>query len=150
LLGDGGLCANAPIEVIARELPRREASAVFVLDLYARDGARPDGLQAALARKNDLIFGNQTWLRLAAVARELEARVALARKRGDARVTAPRLFYLSYRAPREEAGPEKPFDLSRASLEGRWRAGFLDMQEALHRFDARDHSEMLAVVRRAE
>jgi hypothetical protein len=83
-------------------------------------------------------------------ARAASLETALARERGDASVTAPRLFYLSYRAPREEAGPEKPFDLSRGSLEGRWRAGFLDMQEALQRFDARDHGETLAVVQRAE
>jgi hypothetical protein len=49
-----------------------------------------------------------------------------------------------------QAGVYEAVDLSRASLEGRWRAGFLDMQEALQRFDARDHGEMLAVVRRAE
>ncbi len=44
------------------------------------------------------------------------------------------MFYLSYRAPPEEAGPEKPFDFSRATLEDRWQAALRDMREVLERF----------------
>ncbi|QDL96339.1 hypothetical protein [Rhodopseudomonas palustris] len=35
-----------------------------MLDLYARDDRAPATLEAALERKNDLLFGNQTYLRL--------------------------------------------------------------------------------------
>jgi NTE family protein len=41
------------------------------------------------------------------------------------------LVHLSYRAPAHEAGPEKPFDFSRANLADRWQAGALDMAEAI-------------------
>jgi NTE family protein len=151
LLGDGGLCANAPFEpVLAEEQNHREWT--FVVDLYARDGGRPSGLESALARKNDLLFGNQTYTRLRAVQRERELRDEIARlTKPNAASAAPRkpIFYLSYRAPPEEAGPEKPFDLSRASIEHRWREGKLDMQEALRRMDGHAASDQsLIVIRR--
>jgi NTE family protein len=41
------------------------------------------------------------------------------------------LMHLSYRAPIHEAGPEKAFDFSRASLADRWETGFHDMAEAV-------------------
>jgi NTE family protein len=122
LLGDGGLAANAPIEALYLE-PRMEAEqACFVVDLYARDGARPAGLEAALSRKNDLIFGNQTWQRLKAYQREQSLRDS---------ETNRIAFYLSYRPDSEEAGPERGFDYSRRSLDTRWHAGFMDMTEAM-------------------
>ena len=150
LLGDGGLSANAPIEAVIPRDSASEESAVFVLDLYARDGARPDGLETALARKSDLLFANQTWLRLQAVVREqeLQAQIAAGRNGGGGN-PALRMFYLSYRAPPEEAGAEKPFDLSRATVEGRWQAGFLDMCEALRRYDESDRAEILTAIRRS-
>ena len=42
-----------------------------------------------------------------------------------------KVLHLAYRAPLHEAGPEKPFDFSRASLSERWEAGYLDMQDAI-------------------
>jgi len=154
LLGDGGLSTNAPFEPVVEEQDDRERI-TFVVDLYARDGGRPTGLESALARKNDLLFGNQTYLRLEAWQRERQLReeVARLRDRGTARKgrRKNRVFYLSYRAPPEEAGPEKAFDLSRSTIETRWRAGRLDMQEALNRIDsdaAADDSRPLVVIRR--
>ncbi|HYC45717.1 MAG TPA: patatin-like phospholipase family protein [Burkholderiales bacterium] len=147
MLGDGGLSANAPIEAVMLERDRDDCERVcFVLDLFARDGARPAGLEAALARKNDLIFGNQTYLRLEALRRESEIAAALSHARErlpadakhDFQTTPARprvraVLYLSYRAPPEEAGPEKTFDLSRATVTDRWHAGELDMAEAVRR-----------------
>jgi len=83
----------------------------------------------------------------------LREEVARLRDRGTARKgrRKNRVFYLSYRAPPEEAGPEKAFDLSRSTIETRWRAGRLDMQEALNRIDsdaAADDSRPLVVIRR--
>jgi NTE family protein len=140
LLGDGGLSANAPFEPVLAEEQDDSERITFVADLYARDGARPSGLESALARKNDLLFGNQTFMRLQAHQRERELRREIARlKKPDAALAAPGrnpIFYLSYRAPPEEAGPEKPFDLSRATIESRWQAGMLDMQEALRQMNS--------------
>ena len=102
-------------------------------DLFARDGERPTGLETSMARKNDLLFGNQTFLRLEGCRRESELKDRLAAAGAGTRDTVTAVFYLSYRPSRDEAGPEKPFDLSLASASDRWRAGALDAQEAIRR-----------------
>jgi NTE family protein len=143
LLGDGGLSANAPIEPVLEEVAEG-ARLVFVVDLFARDGARPKTLEDALERKNDLLFGNQTFLRLRTFQRqhELHRRSTRELRMGRSNVTADEehvesatIFYLSYRAALEEAGSEKSFDYSRHSLERRWQSGRLDMKEALRQLD---------------
>ena len=145
LLGEGGLSANAPIEAVLFDDRHDGDRVCFVIDLFAPDGRRPKGLETALARKNDLMFANQTRLRLEALRRELDLAFALdhasqtvaleareaarALLAGRSRIRA--LLHLSYRAPREEAGPEKMFDLSKATANDRWHAGALDMAEAV-------------------
>jgi NTE family protein len=114
-LGDGGLSANVPFEPVLADTRSR---LVFVLDLFARDGDRPRSLAAAVSRKNELMFGNQT-LRL----------LEFWRDKYDA--DGKRVFYLSHRALPEEADAEKLFDLSATTLERRWRAGAEDMEVAL-------------------
>jgi NTE family protein len=137
-LGDGGLSVNAPIEPVFKE-PDRARRPIFILDLFARDGRRPASLAEALARRNDLILGNQTIGRLDAYQKACKA----AR---DAR----RVFYLSYRAPRHEAGPERQYDFSRRSIDDRWQAGRLDMIEALrHMKHGRAADSGTVTVRRA-
>lgn len=145
-LGDGGLSSNAPVEAVLEEVEDGSFDRIcFIVDLFARDGARPLSLEAALARKNDLLFGNQTYKRLELHRREIEREQALSALReqppaelrdsvGGMRTRSScvrALLYLSYRAPPEEAGPEKPYDLSSATAQDRWRAGELDMEEAL-------------------
>jgi NTE family protein len=129
LLGDGGLSANAPIEALGNDASN---TLVLVIDLFARDGERPRSLEDALARKNDIMFGNQTVQRL-----EL---LAAAGRVGP-------VVLLSYRPLDEEAGPEKTFDLSRATISGRWTAGAADMDAALERI-RRDKLPPLTVIRR--
>jgi len=156
LLGDGGLSANAPIEPVLED-DDEISGAIFVVDLFARDGARPTGLEDALARRNDLFFGNQTFLRLRAYQRRHERRDQFSSKAPprNAKIAdqgksarAP-IFYLSYRAPPDEPGSEKPFDFSRESLRRRWEAGRLDMQEALRQLNDGDVriGELVAVRR---
>jgi NTE family protein len=121
-LGDGGFSLNAPFD------PVLEAAAslrLYIVDLFARDGNVPDGLEAAAERKSDLTFGNQTFQRLR---HAFEARRLRAELQGLDR--NDRIYLLSYRPGREEAGPEKSFDLSEAAMAQRWRAGFVDMQHA--------------------
>jgi NTE family protein len=116
LLGDGGLAANAPVEPILADATAR---LVFVLDLFARDSGRPRSLAAAIARKNELIFGNQT-LRLLEFWRD-----------NATASNQSRVIYLSYQAPAEEADAEKMFDLSAATVANRWESGARDMRAAL-------------------
>ncbi|MDQ2079847.1 patatin-like phospholipase family protein [Xanthobacteraceae bacterium Astr-EGSB] len=147
LLGDGGLSANAPIDAVLLDEQRPDEFLCFIVDLYAGDGTRPANLEEAMARKSDLIFANQTRQRLDAHRREagLRARIArlseqlppAVRKRGEiaeclhGQEDKAVVLHLSYRPDPEEAGPERPFDLSPRSVSTRWRAGALDMQEAL-------------------
>jgi NTE family protein len=121
-LGDGGFSLNAPFDPV---LEAQRAVHLTIVDLFARDGAVPDGLEAAAERKNDLMFGNQTYqrLRYALAARRLRDRL-------DGFTRQDAIYLISYRPGREEAGPEKSFDLSRTAMAQRWRAGFLDMQHA--------------------
>jgi hypothetical protein len=60
-----------------------------------------------------------------------------------------KLAYLSYRPSGEEAGPEKTFDLSRATIAGRWTAGGDDMRGALLQPPENGPVSALTVVRRA-
>lgn len=121
-LGDGGLSLNAPFDPV---LGATEPLRLYVVDLYARDGTAPDGLEAAVERKNDLLFGNQTFqrLRYALAARRLEREL-------HGHLEEDEVYLLSYRPGREEAGPEKSFDLSRSAMAQRWQAGVLDMEQA--------------------
>jgi NTE family protein len=131
LLGDGGLAANAPFESI---LADEAARLVLVLDLFARDGDRPRSFAAALARKNELMFSNQTL-------RTLEFWRATNPVRNDGR----RVVYLSYRATSDEADAEKLFDLSSLTVQERWEAGARDMHDAL--LLARSSTDPLLVLR---
>jgi NTE family protein len=122
-LGDGGLSINAPFDPVLME---PTALRLYVVDLYARDGALPGSFEAASERKNDLMMGNQTYQRLgvAVEARRLRWRLDRQQAPDDA------IYLLSYRPGAEEAGPEKSFDFSRPAIAQRWRAGLLDMQQA--------------------
>src|SRR3954451_12629520 len=86
LLGDGGLSGNAPIEAMLDGA--NELRTMFVVDLYPRDGTRPKDFETALARKSDLVFGNQTYFRLEAFRRELLLREEIARLRHEVPATS--------------------------------------------------------------
>lgn len=83
----------------------------------------PDGREAAAERKNDLLFGNQTYqrLRYAVEARRLRAQL-------EGTAVQDCIYLVSYRPGLEEAEPDKSFDVSRTAMTQRWRAGFLDME----------------------
>jgi NTE family protein len=149
LLGDGCLVANAPIETIVLDNEGGRDLLCFVLDLFSAAGIRPETFEDAAARRWELIFGNQTRRAVRALEREIRLRWELARLRtqlvsdvnahpgNDIHVAKQdhvvTVYHLSYRPPRHEAGPERPFDFSRATLAERWTAGSLDMAEAIRR-----------------
>jgi NTE family protein len=143
LLGDGGLSLNAPFDPIMEEDLEGDLL-LYVIDLYARDGVRPQSLEEAVERKSDLMFGNQTFIRLRCHVEMRQLRKQL--KAGRLAGTGDRIVLLSYRPGMEEPGPEKSFELSNSALALRWKAGFLDMQHS-------DHNRQtggIIVVRRTE
>ncbi len=128
VLGDGGLSLNAPFDPIL--VNRTEGDLLlYIIDLYARDGNRPTSLEGALERNGDLLFGNQTFLRLKYC---VELRKARRELEGSAKSRQrDRIVLLSYRPGMEEPGPEKSFELSPVALAQRWKAGLLDMDQAM-------------------
>jgi NTE family protein len=140
LLGDGGLSLNAPFDPVLQS-ETAGGLLLYVVDLYARDGNRPDSFEAALERKNDLLFGNQTYIRLKYC---LELRRLRSKRNNTEDGAREKVILLSYRPGMEEPGPEKSFELSAAALAQRWQAGVLDMEysEAL-----RPNDEMVFVRR---
>ena len=127
LLADGGLSLNAPFDPILDAAIDGKLM-LYVVDLYGRDGVRPASLEAAAERKNDLIFGNQTFIRLKYCAEVRELRKRIAQPQCD---QAPdEIVLLSYRPGLEEPGPEKSFEFSASAIAQRWKAGLLDMEFA--------------------
>ena len=59
LLGDGALAANTPLDLVLDDNADDELLC-FVVELFARQGSRPQTLAASANRAADLIFGNQT------------------------------------------------------------------------------------------
>jgi NTE family protein len=140
-LGDGGLSLNAPFDPILEAEVQGDLM-LYVVDLYTRDGPRPASLEASLERKNDLLFGNQTLLRLKCLLEARQLRAQLAGRPPEA--WNDHVVLLSYRPGAEEPGPEKSFDLSAAALAQRWKAGRLGMEVAARA----EHKSVLNVVRR--
>src|SRR5206468_13052393 len=94
LLGDGGLSLNAPFDPILASESEGDLL-LYVIDLYARDGERPESLESAIERKNDLLFGNQTIIRLKYCAELRRLRKQLQRpERPDSQ---DKIVVLSYR-----------------------------------------------------
>jgi NTE family protein len=122
---DGGLSVNAPFDPILRT---NATVRMLVVDLFSRDGSRPRTLEAAGERKTDLIFGNQTFLRL----RDHVELRGLRKELGHITIEGEdEIVLLSYRSGPEEPGPEKSYNFSRNGLATRWNAGRLDMACAL-------------------
>lgn len=130
LYGDGCLSANAPIGAAMAAAPDDRDALCLLIDLFAPEGPRPRGIEAAASRRWDLVFGNQTRSTVEAVLRERELRRRSAGPDAAA-VRGLTLVHLCHEPAAYEAGPERPFDFSRASLEDRRAAGARDMSEAL-------------------
>jgi NTE family protein len=147
LLGDGGLVANAPIEVVldgdgGDDRDTDEPLTCFLVELFCRRGERPKTLVAAAERRLDLLLAGQTKRALDGLVRESASRQLLAEttrrpsKQGGyagrpAGFRGALVLHLAYRPVPATAGPQKHFDISPASLADRWTSGAADMQAAL-------------------
>jgi NTE family protein len=165
LLGDGGLSANAPLDLLIEEPVAGPVLCVLV-ELFTHHGSRPRSVAASVARAGDLAFGNQTRRILEGCAREFRLRALVARLAaalpqdgptdGKGVQTAPlraeageaarelTLLLLGYRGGLDEAGPGKVFDFSRTTVAERWRAGAEAMREGLRRLRSGSGAEELA------
>lgn len=151
LLADGGLGANAPLDLVLDEDadagPDRE-TLCLVVELFARQGSRPRTLAASANRAADLAFGNQTRRILEGREREYRLRGLIAELAelvpeevradpdvasilAEGRRSRTTVATVAYRGGLDEAGLFKPFDFSRATLADRWRAGEAAMREAV-------------------
>lgn len=147
LLADGCLGANTPLDLVLDDNPDREMLC-FVVELFARQGSRPQTMGASASRAGDLAFGNQTRRILEGREREYRLRGMIAALsehlppalRDDPDISAiltegrtsrTVVATIAYRAGLDEAGPLKPFDFSAATLEDRWAAGAVAMRDAV-------------------
>jgi NTE family protein len=153
LLGDGGLAANAPLDLVLDE-PGGGDLLCFVVELFALRGRRPQTLAASMARAADLAFGGQTRRILEGREREHRLRALVGRLaehlppelRDDPEVAAvlaeaehggarsATVLCVGYRAALDQARPGDAFDFSPATLVDRWEAGASGMREALRRY----------------
>jgi NTE family protein len=145
LLGDGGLSANTPVDIVLSERPH--GAVCFVIDSFPRGAPAPRSLAAASERQSDLIFASQTENAVRAHARleglrrqvaealdclpdkawERKPMLELAAAVAD---SAIELVRLEYRASPEELGM-RWFDFSASAIDRRWRSGAEDMRAAL-------------------
>lgn len=128
LVGDGGLAANLPLDVVLSDPPAGPVLCIAV-DLLPLAAPRPRTLGEAASRMQDLIFASQS-------ARTIAAWQALYAARSSAAAVA--LLHLSYdRQDAEVAG--KAFDFSAKSVRERWDAGYRDLAEAIDWLDKAGH-----------
>lgn len=155
-LCDGGMSVNVALEALLRE-PPAEDIVCLVLDLFDARAARPASLDAALKRRHDLPFANQSRKVRQELAREFRLRTiiaelarqlpsgaddavrALAAEGTEAMVL---LIHAVYAPPADELAV-KMYDYSPLSVRDRWTAGRDDMVRALEAM-----SEALAAPRR--
>lgn len=158
LLGDGGLVANAPVDVVLGDQEDDEDLLCFVVELFARDGGRPASVERAAERRLDLLMSSPTHRALDGLRREHRLRRLLAEATdrlpsgarsspdvapvlAEIRRASTAVLHLSYGSAPEEAGPEKQFDFSPATLADRWDAGERDMATALELLECPEDGE---------
>ncbi|MGU3495133.1 patatin-like phospholipase family protein [Xanthobacteraceae bacterium A53D] len=118
-LVDGGLAANAPLEpVLSTAAPSAPPAIVVMVDLFPSHGPYPANLERSNERSTDIMYSAQTDMRLKALQRERELLAQLRPETAGVDVMVVR-----YAGGPDEAGAEKTFDFSEASLERRRAAG---------------------------
>lgn len=152
LLGDAGLSANTPLDLVLAD-PAGQALRCFVVDLFAAEGSRPHTLAASASRAADLLMGNQSRRLLEGHERERRLRGLVARlgallpdevrNRPDVAAMLAEgcadpgeVVCIGYRAGLDEAGLGKTLDFSTATVAERWDAGMAQMRAALARLAA--------------
>jgi NTE family protein len=124
ILGDAGISANLPLDVMMSEASDDRPLLCIAIDLFPLEAPSPDRLGDTAARMQDLIFALQS-------RRTIAAWQAIFKER-DGSDDAPgmTLLHLVYsNHSREVSG--KAFDYSVPSAATRWKAGYEDLRGAL-------------------
>ncbi|MDB5700270.1 MAG: patatin [Sphingomonadales bacterium] len=123
IVGDGGLSANLPLDVVLGETAPRPLLCIAV-DLLPLRGSRPATLGETASRMQDLVFAAQSRRTISAWQAIFDERI----RDGSARsVTILHIAYTDQ--SREVSG--KAFDFSPRSAAARWRVGRQDLCSAL-------------------
>lgn len=122
LVGDAGLSANLPLDLVLSEAGT-EPLLCIAIDLVPLAGPPPRSLGDSICRAQDLVFATQSRRSIAAWQALFRARAA------SGPVPSITLVHLAYANAREVSG--KAFDYSPGSLAMRWQAGVADMLRAL-------------------
>lgn len=132
LLGDGGMSANLPLDVVLSDPPPGRLLCI-ALDLLPQAAPRPAGLGEAASRMQDLVFACQSRRAIAAWQAIYDQRAAA----GGAKEPMPAvtLLRMDYADQGEEVAG-KAFDFSPLSARARWDAGYRDLGQALAQLQA--------------
>jgi NTE family protein len=121
LLGDAGISANLPLDVVLAE-PGEEPLLCVAIDLLPLRAPRPATLGDTATRMQDLLFATQSRRALAAWQAIYAA--------GGAEGRAVTVLHVAYRGQEREVSG-KAFDFSPESVAQRWRSGREDLARAL-------------------
>lgn len=136
---DGGLGNNLPVDRAFREEPGRPILAI-ASDLYAPEGGRPESLDGAALRAQDLGFALQARTRIESLGRE---RALL--RRAEPGAPPAILAHLIHRPPAHQRAL-KALDFSGTAVEERAAQGRADMGAMLLRLRDAPRDEPLAVL----
>jgi len=143
---DGGIYSNTPIEAVLDDRPRRD-SLIFTVQMWNPEGPEPETLWQVMGRQKDIQFASRNRSHIARqkqihhlrhVIRELSLHVPPGQRESPtvkelaswgcgttmhiARLVAPKL---------DGEDHTKDIDFTRAGIESRWRAGYLDTRRML-------------------
>lgn len=148
LYWDGGVLSNTPVEAVFDDNPRR-SSIVFAIHMWRPEGAEPRSIWEVANREKDLRYTSRVSNnvarqrqihRLRHVISELTARLP-PEVRADPEVAAlsawgcpTRMHVVRLLAPRlPNEDHLKDIDFTASGIERRWKAGLMDMRDALAR-----------------
>jgi NTE family protein len=145
---DGGVYSNSPVEAVFNENPR-QSSVVFAVQIWHTRGPEPQSLAHAFMREKDILFGSRSRGHIMRQA-ELHRMRRIIRELVDLlpedRKNSPRVKELASWSctttmhlveinaqPFEGETNARDYDFSRAAIQARWQAGYVDACRTLER-----------------
>lgn len=116
---DPGLSANLPLRALLDTRPERPTLCAAI-DLFSASGRKPESIEEAVCRTQDLVFSRQSARAIEAVRRNFAS---------EGSASDMTLLHLAYRGDGEIGG--KMLDYSNHSVNRRWHSGATDIRSAL-------------------